>query len=277
MRDQLHAGSRVPLAAMVVAVLGSATVVATSVISVEQEIAIGKDAQAQVEKQVPRLGDARTDAYVRQVGRRLLDAVGRTRYPFSFTVADDRAINAFALPGGPIWIHRGVFEHMRTESAVAGVLAHEIAHVTERHAADQLTKALMARMGLGLLGAMLGSGGGATTAEFAARFLASGLFMRFSRDDEREADRVGLQTLVKAGWDARGMTDLMTVLGEASARDPGSVERFFSTHPSPQERLDRLHADVARFGGRGRRDSPAFQSLKRHLATLPPARTQSAR
>ncbi len=250
---------------------------AISLVSVEQEIAIGKDAQAQVARQTPRLGDARTARYVRGVGRRLVAAAGRTPYPFSFTVADYREVNAFALPGGPIWIHRGALEQARTESEVAGILAHEIAHVTRRHAADQLTKAMMARMGLGLLGAMLGSGGGASTAQVAAGFLTNGVFMKFSRDAEREADEVGLRTLVRAGWDGRGMTDLMTVLRRQSQRDPGSVEVFFSTHPSPQERVDRLRADVARLGGRGRRDSPEFQAVRRHLATLPAAKAMPKR
>jgi len=252
--------------------LPSALLYGISLVSVPQEIAIGREAQAEMLKQTPRLRDARTEAYVGAIGRRLLAASARSAYPFSFTVANYREINAFALPGGPVWIHRGVLEKARTESEVAGVLAHEIAHITERHAADQLTKALMARMGLGLLGAMLGSAGGATTAQAAAGFITGGMFMKFSRDDEREADTVGLRRLVAAGWDARGMTDLMALLQEESRRDPGSVEIFFSTHPSPRERIERLHAEVARLGGHGRRDSAEFQAIRRHLRTLPPAK-----
>ncbi len=262
---------------LTVCLLPSAILSGISLVSVPQEIEIGRQAQAEMLKQAPALQDARTQVYVRSVGQRLLAAGPISPYPFTFTVADYREINAFALPGGPVWIHRGVLEKARTESEVAGVLAHEIAHITERHAADQLTKALMARMGLGLLGAMLGSGGGATTAQATAGFITSGMFLKFSRDDERRADEVGLRRLVAAGWDARGMTDLMALLREESRRDPGAVEVFFSTHPSPEERLERLQVEVARVAGRGRRDSTEFQALHRHLKTLPPARAMPKR
>jgi predicted Zn-dependent protease len=202
-----------------------------SLLSVEQEIEIGEQANAQVRKEVPELGDAPVADYVRGLGRRLVQQAPGTKYPYSFSVADYREINAFALPGGPIWIHRGVLHAATNESQVAGVLAHEVAHIAQRHAAGQLTKAMMANLGLGLLGAVLGNGGGASAAQVAASFLTNGIFLKFSRDDEREADAVGLRLLRRAGWDGRGMVELFEILQRESKQNPGSVELFFSSHP----------------------------------------------
>jgi beta-barrel assembly-enhancing protease len=241
---------------------------AISLVSVSQEIEIGKQANAQVRKQLAELRDVETLEYVRSIGRRLVPHAGGPKYPYSFAVADYREINAFALPGGPVWVHRGILHLATNESQFAGVLAHEIAHISERHAADQLTKATMASWGLGVLGALLGNDGGASAAKLAAGFLANGLFLKFSRDHEREADRVGLQMLTRAGWDARGMVELFELLRHEQKRDPGRVESFFSTHPSPQDRIVRLHGDVAKQRA-GRRNSSQFQSVKARLLRMP--------
>ena len=256
--------------------LAVAAALAISLVSVAQEIEIGKQANAQVRKQVAELRDAETSEYVRTIGRRLVAHASGPKYPYSFSVADYRELNAFALPGGPVWVHRGILHSATHESQLAGVIAHEIAHISQRHAADQLTKATMASWGLGVLGALLGNDGGATAAKLAAGFLANGLFLKFSRDDEREADRVGLQMLTRAGWDGRGMVELFEMLRHEQKRDPGRVEMFFSTHPSPQDRILRLQSDVARRRGAspapraGRRDSPQFQSVKSRLLRMPP-------
>jgi predicted Zn-dependent protease len=219
-------------------------------------------------KEQAELRDPVVIAYVRDVAGRLVRVAKGPKYPYSFTVADNREINAFALPGGPVWINRGVLQSATNESQVAGVLAHEIAHLTQRHAAAQLTNVAIANWGLALLGAMLGNTGGAGAAQVAGRFLASGAFLKFSRDDEREADKAGLLLLTRAGWDARGMIELFDILRREQGRDPGSVEAFFSSHPSPEERITELRADVARHRG-GRRDSARFQRIKARLLRAP--------
>jgi predicted Zn-dependent protease len=248
-----------------------ATLAAISLVSVDQEIAIGKQANAQVRTQVPEFRDAHTVAYVRDVGARLIRHADGAKYPYSFHVADYQEINAFALPGGPIWVHRGLLHASRNESQFAGVVAHEIAHISRRHAADQLTKATVTNWGLSLLGAILGNDGGAFAARMAAGFLANGIFLKFGRDDEREADRVGLQMLTRAGWDARGMVELFEILRQEQKRDPHRVETFFSTHPPPQDRITRLQQEVAKHRP-GRRDSPQFQSIKARLQKMPAAK-----
>lgn len=241
-----------------------------SLVSVEQEIEIGQQANAQVRKEVPELRDQQVAEYVRGIGRRLSARASGPKYPYTFSVADYREINAFALPGGPVWIHRGVLHAAMNESQVAGVLAHEVAHIAQRHAAGQLTKAMVANLGLGFLGAVLGNGGGAGAAQVAASFLTNGIFLKFSRDDEREADALGLRLLRGAGWDGRGMVELFEILQRESKRNPGSVEVFFSSHPSPEDRIARLQADVGRGGGT--RDTQQFQAIKARLQKMAPPR-----
>lgn len=257
---------------MIRAVLAAA--LAISLVSVEQEIEIGKQANAQVRKQVPELRETGTVSYVRSVGQRLVPHAGGAKYPYTFSVADYREINAFALPGGPVWVHRGILHAATNESQLAGVMAHEIAHISQRHAADQLTKATLANWGLGLLGAVLGNDGGASAARIAAGFLANGIFLKFGRDDEREADRVGLQMMTRAGWDARGMVELFQILRQEQKRDPGRVEMFFSTHPSPQDRIERLQQDAATRRG-GRRDSEEFQAIRARLLKMAPPKSMA--
>jgi predicted Zn-dependent protease len=251
--------------------LAIAGLAAITLVSVEDEIAIGKQANSQVQKQVPELRDEQTMAYLRGLGQRLVRQAPGPKYPYSFSAADYREINAFALPGGPVWIHRGVVHSATSESQVAGVLAHEIAHIAQRHAAGQLTNATLTNWGLSLLGSVLGNTGGAGAAQIAAGFLANGVFLKFSRDDEREADRVGLDIMRRAGWDGRGMVDLFEILRRQSARDPGSVAVFFSSHPSAQDRIAQLQAEVARRPG-GTRDTRQFQQIKARLLKMPAPR-----
>jgi predicted Zn-dependent protease len=214
---------------------------------------------------VPQLRDATVTAYVRDVGRRLVRAAPGARYPYSFTVADLPEINAFSLPGGPIWINRGVLSKAGNESQVAGVLAHEIAHIAQRHGADRLTQGMVARWGLGLLGALLGNMGGAGTAQAAASVLTGGMFLKFNRDEEREADRVGMTILTRSGWSGRGMVELFEMVGREARRDRATVDAFLASHPAAQDRIDNLSTQLVRQRG-GTRDSARFRSVKARLA-----------
>jgi predicted Zn-dependent protease len=241
-----------------------------TLISVSQEIELGKQTQQQVKAKVPQMTDATVVSYVQSVGRRLSARAGGPRYPYSFSVANYREINAFALPGGPVWIHRGTITAARNEAQVASVLAHEVAHIAERHAADQLTKGLVANGLLGLLGAVLGNDRSARTAQIAAQALAGGYMLKFSRDDEREADRVGARIMRQAGWDPREMIGFMDVLRQQQGRDPSSVEVFLSSHPGPTERAQLLRTDLRSVSG-GRKDSDQFRQVKARIARMKPA------
>jgi predicted Zn-dependent protease len=255
------------LTAALVLGLSTGATGALQLISVNDEIALGRRAQQDVRRQVPELRDRVVSNYVENIGRRLAARADGPRYPYSFDVANKRDINAFALPGGPIWIHRGAIDAAQNEAQVAGVLAHEIAHIANRHAASQITKGTFANAGLGLLGALLGGGNGAQIAQIGAGIAAQSMMMKFSRDAEREADREALQYMKRAGYDPRGMVEFLQVLRARQGRDPGSVQTFFASHPAPGERVVRLEQEANRLAG-GRRDSAAFDQVQARLNRL---------
>jgi predicted Zn-dependent protease len=247
--------------------LSTSAIGALRLISVNDEIALGRQAQQDVRRQVPELRDSLVVNYIENMGRRLASRADGPRYPYSFDVAANRQINAFALPGGPIWIHSGAIDAAQNEAQIAGVLAHEIAHIANRHAADQMTKGTFASAGLGLLGALLGGGNGSKIAQLGAGLAAQSVMMKFSRDAEREADMKALQYMKRAGYDPRGMVEFLHVLRSRQRSDPGSVQTFFSSHPAPAERIARLEQEAARLAG-GRRDSAAFNQVQARLARL---------
>jgi beta-barrel assembly-enhancing protease len=244
---------------------------AFTLVSVQQEVELGQQAQAEINKQMPVLGDAQLDRYIDSIGARLAAQAPGPKYPYSFGVVNYKELNAFALPGGPIYVHRGTIAAARTEAQLAGVMAHEVAHIAQRHAAKQISKGVVANGLLGLLGAVLDDGKGEAAARIGASVVAQSVFMKFSRDDEREADRVGAEIMDRAGWDPHGMAEFMQILQQEQQRRPSSVETFFSSHPSPAGRVRDLQGMVS--GRSGRRDSEEFQAIKSRLNSLPAPRT----
>ena len=236
-------------------------------VSVNDEIGIGRKTQQEVRRQIPVLRDATINSYIDRLGGRIAARADGPRYPYSFDVANKRDINAFALPGGPIWVHRGLIDAAQNEAQLAGVIAHEVAHIANRHAAEQMTKGTFANVGLGLLGAFLGNGTGGQIAQLGAGFAANAVMLKFSRDHEREADLEALQYMQRAGYDPRGMVEFLQVLRSRQRRDPGSVQTFFSSHPAPAERVQRLQQQANRMAG-GRRDSQAFRDVQGRLDRL---------
>lgn len=240
-------------------------------VSVDAERAIGLKAQAAMLARTPRVADGRVRSYVSDIGRRLVAAARGPRYDYSFEVADYADVNAIALPGGPVWVYRGAIATAAGEACLAGVMAHEVAHLSLRHPARQLSDAMVASTGLELLGALLGNVGGAVTSRAAAGAMTGALALGYSREDERAADREGTRILERAGWDARGLLEFLEDVRRARGRDPSAVEVFFSTHPALDERIARLREETARLAV-GRADSPGFAGIRRRLARLPPAR-----
>ena len=167
-----------------------------------------------------------------------------------------------------MWVNRGTIAAAANEAQLAAVLAHEIAHISQRHAADQISKSLVANGLIGLLGAMLGSNRSAQTAQLGARVLAGGYMLKFSRDDEREADSAGAALMRRAGWDAREMIAFMETLRREQGRDPAAMEVFLSSHPAPGERAQRLRGTLK---GGGMKDSAQFRSVKARLKKMAPA------
>lgn len=242
-------------------------------LSERQEIELGREAAAQIEQQQPILEDRRVTSYVDELGQRLVEHSGRSNIVYQFKVVDSSDINAFALPGGFIYVNRGLIEEADDESELIGVLGHEIGHVVERHSVDQVKRAQLTGLGLSVLDLFLGDRG--TTgqiANIAGQMVASGAFMKFSRDAEREADRVGARNVYDAGWNPQGMITFFQKLDALRERRPNAIETFFATHPSPDERADNITALLASFPADEtlRENSEKFHEIQNRLASLPP-------
>ncbi len=234
-------------------------------LSSAQEIQIGRQAAAEVERQVPLVQDRSVQAYVDRLGRRLAANSGRTGVPYRFRVINDKQANAFALPGGFIYVNRGIVQLARNESELAGVLAHEIAHVAARHSVEQLQKAQRLGLGLGLLEMILGRS--RNTAEnvgsLAANMVAQGVFLKYSRDAEREADRRAVAILRRSGISPNGMVTLFHRM--ESMKGNRAVAGFFSSHPSLNERQRNISGLLNGRDSRMPADSVAFQRTKNEL------------
>jgi beta-barrel assembly-enhancing protease len=234
-------------------------------LSPKQEYEIGREAAAQVEQQVRLLKDSSSQKYVQNLGMRLARQSGRSDVPYRFRIIDDQEANAFALPGGFIYINRGLIQLARNESELAGVLAHEIAHVSERHSVEQLQKAQRIGLGLGILDLLLGRSRG--TAEnvgaLAANLLAQGVFFKYSRDAEREADQRAVEILRRAGINPNGMVTLFQRM--ESMRGSSTVSGFFSSHPSLGERQENISGMLNSRDTRLAQDSSAFRKTKNGL------------
>jgi predicted Zn-dependent protease len=213
-----------------------------SFMSEVQEIATGKQLDTEVRQEMGVYDDTALQQYVEDIGLRLAANSHRPNLPWHFAVVDVPAINAFALPGGFIYITRGILPFLDNEAELAGVLGHEIGHVTARHAAQSYTRS--AEAGLGLL---LGSIFVPQIQPFTdlAQTGLGVLFLKYSRDDEREADRLGTEYAGRSGWEPSAVPSFMATLGRIEeAGDRRGIPNWLSTHPQPEDRVQRLEQAV---------------------------------
>ena len=248
--------------------------------SPQQDVEVGLEVSKDAERQLPMLNNSRTDNYVNKLGRKLAAKAPGEKYPYQFKVVNDRAINAFALPGGYVYINRGVIEVANTESQLAGVLAHEISHVALRHGTNQASKASAAQIPLAILGGLLGSNStGAMLAQLGAGFALNSVLLKYSRAAESQADLMGTQILYDSKLDTRGVAQFFEVI-QAENQGGRQVE-FFSNHPNPENRIANVNKEIALLGGSQRgyqSDSGAFRDIKRYVQSLPappPSTTQT--
>jgi Zn-dependent protease with chaperone function len=239
--------------------------------SPQQDVELGRQVSKDAERQVPMLGDSRVDNYLNNLGRRLAAHAPGERYPYQYKCVNDRAINAFALPGGFIYINRGVIEAADSEAQLAGVMGHETSHVALRHGTNQASKASFGQLGLGVLGGLLGSNSvGALAAQVGAGFVANSILLKYSRTAESQADIMGTQILYDSGYDPRAMAQFFEKIEtESKGKDP---PEFFSNHPSPEHRVEHVSEEVDRLGGPPRNytsDSDEFREIKRYVISLP--------
>lgn len=211
-----------------------------SLVSEAQEISMGQQGAKDVAQSIGLYNDQQAQNYVSGIGKRLAALTERPSLPWSFQVVDDPAVNAFALPGGFIFVTRGLMTSINTEAELASVVGHEIGHVTARHSVQQISRAQVAQIGLGL-GSILSS----DVARFSG--LASQglglLFLKYGRDDETQADDLGFRYALAGNYDVRQMLDLFHTLERVSSlAGGGKVPQWLSTHPDPGNRLAKTQA-----------------------------------
>jgi hypothetical protein len=216
------------------------------------------------------LNDSRVDKYLNNLGQRLAAHAPGEKYPYAFQTVNDRGINAFALPGGHVYINRGVIEAADNEAQLASVMAHEISHVALRHGTNQASKASVAQMPLAILGGLLGSNSTATAlAQLGAGFTVNSILLKYSRDAESQADLMGTQILYDSGYDSRAMGQFFGKL------EGGNGIAFFSDHPNPDHRIDSVNEESAKLGGtqsNANNSSKDFDQIKRYVQSLPAPR-----
>ncbi|HUE80602.1 MAG TPA: M48 family metallopeptidase [Pyrinomonadaceae bacterium] len=207
--------------------------------SLRDDIEIGQRSAAQIERQYRTSNNAR----VTNIGRRLASVSSMPNLPWRFRVIQSNDANAFALPGGYIYITSGMLQRTRNESELAGVLAHEITHVTLRHGTNQASKAMLAQMPLQVLGGRLGGGLMGTLAQLGIGLGLNSVFLKYSRSAETQADVGAVQLMRRAGYNPQGLVSFMRTLGNR-----GGV--FFASHPGPSNRIGRIQQEIAATGRR---------------------------
>ena len=238
----------------------------------QQDVELGKRVAMDAQRQLALCNAPRVDAYLTQLGMKLAAKLPTrgVQYPFEFHCVNDKAINAFALPGGYVFVNRGAIEAADNEAQLAAVMAHELSHVALRHGTNQATKAEAAQGILGIAGGLFGDTvGGALMTQLGA-FAAGGVLLRYSRTAESQADIMGTQVLYDAGYDPRAMAQFFEKLGaETKGKLPAE---FFSDHPNPEHRVERVDEEIEKLGGTPssmKRDSVEFEAVKREVLALP--------
>jgi len=236
-----------------------------------QDIELGKQAAQDAEKQLNLITDRDVTNYITSLGAQLIArAPNENKFPFTFKVVDEKEINAFALPGGPVYVNRGAIEAADNEAQIAGVMGHEISHVILRHGTNQASKGqLIGGIG-GALGGILGGGALGQVASAGGAFAASSVLLKYSRDAESQADLMGTQILYDAGYAPRAMAEFFDKL--AREHKGSSVEQFFSNHPIPENRIAKVNAEISKIGPEPtnpKNDTPEFQRAKKLLLAMP--------
>jgi len=233
-----------------------------NIYSPQDDVEIGRQVSAEAEKELPIITDDLLSEYVNRLGLQLAGFAPGERYPYQFKLVNDPAINAFALPGGFIYVNRGIIETADREAELAGVMAHEIGHVALRHGTNQQSRNSIFQGIIGVLGGLFGGGNGvgSIVAQAGAGIGAAAFFNRFSRDAERQADLMGTQILYDAGWDPTAMPEFFEKLeAEGGSRGP----EFLSSHPNPGNRAASVAAEIAKLGPRPDQYRDNFSDFRR--------------
>ena len=234
------------------------------------DVKLGQQVAAEAEKELNLVTNRDVAGYISALGQRLVTkAPNDNKFPFTFKVVDQKDINAFALPGGPVYINRGAIESADNEAQIAGVIGHEISHVILRHGTNQASKGQIASGGLGILGAVLGGGTLGQVITAGGSLAANGVLLKYSRDAETQADLLGTQILYDSGYAPRAMAEFFDKL--AKEHKGSSIEEFFSNHPIPENRIVNVNTEIRKIGpepANPKTDSADFRRVKRTLLAM---------
>lgn len=212
--------------------------------STDQDIQLGKEAAAEVEKQAALVNNSELTGYIKRIASKLTAQEEAGKYPYNFKVVYDKSINAFALPGGPAFVHTGLIQSADNEAQIAGVLAHEISHVALRHGTNQATKAQAVQLLAGIGGSMMGGGLLGQLAQIGAGLGANSLLLKFSRSAEADADMLGTRIMAKAGYDPMELANFFHKLESAGKSSNSLIAQFTSDHPTPGNRVKAVGDEV---------------------------------
>ncbi len=243
-------------------------------ISQQQEIQMGQEYAQQINAQLPIVQDPELNRYINVLGDSIARLTGRSNLDWHFFIVDAQEVNAFAVPGGFVYVNRGLIQRADQMDELAGVLGHEIGHVVRRHTVKQMEKAQGANIGV-TLACVLTSICNSQVAGAAINVAGGALFARFSRQDEAEADQEGVKNTVRAGISPAGMVTMFQKLLDERKSRPGAVESWFLTHPLEEDRIVAVQAQInqvppstlAHLGT----DTRNFHSFKSRLQSLPPS------
>jgi beta-barrel assembly-enhancing protease len=242
-----------------------------------QDVQIGREAAAEVRRELPMLKDRQVDDAIARIGRKLVSGIPpefrHNEFRYTFEVVNQSEINAFALPGGPMFLHRGMIEAARSEGEVAGVMAHEIAHVALRHGTAQATKAQKFQVGSiagQVLGAIIGGTAGSVIAQ-GSNFGLGAYFLKYGREYEREADLLGAQIMARSGYDPRRMADMFRTIEEQGGGRGGP--EWLSSHPNPGNRYEAIQREAAMLQIQGSASETDFNAIQARLRAMGPAYT----
>ena len=243
-------------------------------VSDEQELQLGSELAAEIEQQLPLVRDPELTGYVTSLGETLARGADERNLTWRFSIVDAEPVNAFAIPGGHIYVNRGLIERAGNLAELAGVLGHEIGHVTLRHSVEQLEKRQKTSVGVAIVCALT-SFCSNEVAQVAINVGGAALFARHSRQDELEADAEGVRNVLRAGVDPGGIPSLFEKLMRDRERQPAIVEGWFGTHPLEEDRIEnarRLISELApNASSRLRVDDPSFQAFQARVRSLPPS------
>jgi Zn-dependent protease with chaperone function len=241
--------------------------------SIDQEVQAGQEAAAQTNRSYPVLPDSNpVTQYIQQLGRKLIQYAPGQKWPYGFHVVNEKDINAFALPGGPLYVNLGTIQAADNEAQLAGVMSHEISHIVQRHATRAATKQYKAQLGLGILGALIGGSAVGQLAGAGISFMAGSYFLRNSRQSEKEADLLGTDIMYDAGYDPTQLPRFFQKIEEEGSQGP----QFLSDHPNPGNRIDYVEREIQTLPPKSnfKEDSPEFQRIHRIVIGMHPLTAQ---